>query len=210
MLAGVLQGSNHSVSRLQRCCKAQTIRFLVCNVVARSKPFGFLFAMLLQEPNYSVSCLQRCCKAQTIWFLVYNIVARPKPFGFSFATLLQGSNYSVSLLQRCCKAQTIWFFICGTPARLKPFGFLFAELPRGSNHWIFVCGSPAKPKPFINGFCRLFSLFLQCLRPSSSKASRSMFKPLKIAIIATNILSIKIIKSLFLNNQCAVGASESE
>ena len=123
----LLQEPNHSVSCLQHCCKAQTIWILVCNVVARLKLFGFLFATLLQGPNHSVSCLQRCCKGRTIWFLVCNDVARPKPFGFSFATLLQDSNRLVSCLQRCCKTRTIWFLICGTPARLFQYVFLFGR-----------------------------------------------------------------------------------
>ena len=131
------KGPNRLVSRLQRCCKGQTIWFLVCNDVARPKLFGFSFATMLQGPNRLVSRLQRCCKAQTVWFLVCNVVARPKPFSFSFATLLQGPNRLVSCLQRCCKAQTIWFLVCNVIAELKPFGFLFAELPRSPNHLVF-------------------------------------------------------------------------
>ena len=123
----MLQDPNHLVSCLQHCCKAQTIWFLICNDVARAKPFSFLFATLLQDPNRLVSCLQHCCKGRIIWFPVCNDVARPKPFGFSFATLLQGSNRLVSRLQRCCKSQIIWFLICGTPARLFQYVFLFGR-----------------------------------------------------------------------------------
>ena len=107
----MLQGPNHLVSRLQRCCKARTVWFLVCNVVARAKPFGFLFATMLQEPNHLVSCLQRCCKAQTVWFLICNAVARAKPFSLLFATLLQGPNHLVSRLRNSRKVVSICFLI---------------------------------------------------------------------------------------------------
>ena len=132
----MLQGPNHLVSRLQRCCKGQTVWFLVCNDVARAELFGFSFATMLQDSNRLVSCLQRCCKARTVWFLVCNVVARPKPFSFSFATLLQKPNYLVSHLQRCCKARTIWFLICNDVARLEPFGFSFATMLQDSNRLV--------------------------------------------------------------------------
>ena len=66
----MLQGSNRLVSRLQRCCKAQTVWFLVCNVVARLKPFGFSFATMLQSSNHLVSCLRNSRKVVSICFLI--------------------------------------------------------------------------------------------------------------------------------------------
>ena len=107
----MLQGPNRLVSRLQRCCKAQTVWFLVCNVVARPKLFSFSFATMLQGPNRLVSRLQRCCKAQTIWFLVCNVVARLKLFGFLFATMLQEPNHLVSRLRNSRKVVSICFLI---------------------------------------------------------------------------------------------------
>ena len=66
----MLQGSNHLVSRLQRCCKSQTIWFLVCNVVARLKPFSFLFATMLQDSNHLVFYLRNSRKVVSICFLI--------------------------------------------------------------------------------------------------------------------------------------------
>ena len=123
----MLQDSNRLVSCLQRCCKSQTVWFPVCNVVARPKPFGFLFAMMLQEPDYLVSRLQRCCRARTVWFLVCNVVARLKPFGFLFAELPRSPNHLVSHLRNSREAKTIWFLVCGTPARLFQYVFLFGR-----------------------------------------------------------------------------------
>ena len=153
----MLQGPNRLVSCLQRCCKAQTVWFPVCNVVARPEPFGFLFATLLQGPNRLVSRLQRCCKGQTIWFLVCNVVARAKLFSFLFATLLQGPNHLVSRLRNSRKVVSICFlirasdlllhstsgFACpnsgGTPAcRDIPRGVICCPHPSGSQNRIHI------------------------------------------------------------------------
>ena len=100
----LLQGPNHLVSRLQHCCKAQTVWFLICGTSARPKPFGFSFAGLPRGSNHLVFHLRNFREAQTIWFLICGTSARPKLFSFSFAGLPQTRN---RLFCSCAHGATI-------------------------------------------------------------------------------------------------------